>query len=273
MTMLGGLEVKSTKNVLNENSRICNLTYAPCKAGKTEMGATMHKYCMKAYNKPAIFIAFEATEGGGTTTVRDQDIPLVQPPDLRYTEAVLRGLLTTTDYAAVIIDNITDMVKNIVQPYSLSFPSRDHAATRVAGVPERSDYQTIGEVTRKLINSMIALTKTVEPKFRKHLIVNCLQDERYNKQGDLEFVGPELPGALQESVPAMFEMLTRIKVGQKIVADPNSKSNIRVPTFTFITQQDGLHKAGDRYKLFPPESQCDWVELMTKYWEPGTKAV
>jgi hypothetical protein len=232
------------------------------------MAATMHKYCMSKYGKPGIFVAFEAAEGGGTTTVQDQDIPFVQPKDLKETEAVFRGLLTSTDFSAVFVDNITDMVKNIVQPYALSFPSREQIPTRAAGVPERSDYQTMGERTRLLINMMIALTKTTDPKFRKHLIVNCLQDERRNSRGDIEFVGPELPGALQESAPAMFEMLTRIKTGSKVVKNEATGQTTRQPTFTFITQQDGIHKAGDRYKLFPAESNCDWEELMTKYWEP-----
>lgn len=267
-TIIGGLEIRSTKNLINENTRICNMTYAPCKSGKTQMASTMHQYCMKKYGKPGLYIAFEAAEGGGTTTVQDQDIPFVQPRDLKETEAVLRGLLTDTNHGAVFIDNITDMVKNIVQPYALTFPSREQVPTRAAGVPERSDYQTIGERTRVLINMMIALTKTSDPKYRKHLIVNCLQDEKRNNRGDIEFVGPELPGALQESAPAMFEMLCRIKVGSKVVKDVATGQTSRQPTYTFITQADGIYKAGDRYKTFPAEYDCDWVKLMTEFWEP-----
>jgi hypothetical protein len=264
---IGGLEVRSTKNLVNANTRICNLTYAGFKSGKTQMAGTMHEYCMTAYNKPGLFMAFEASEGGGTTTVQDMDIPYVQPTDLRYTEAVFRGLLTDTKYAAVFVDNISDMIKSVVQPYALSFPAKENIATRIAGVPERSDYQTIGERTRLLVNMMIALTKTPDPKFRKHIIVNCLQYEQRNSKGELESSGPDLPGMLSESIPAMFEMVTRIKVGQKVVQDPITKATTRVPTFTFIAQQDGIHKVGDRYKVFPGEGPCDWTELMTKYWE------
>ena len=248
------------------------MTYASCKSGKTQMAATMHKYCLTKYGKPGIFIAFESAEGGGTTTVQDQDIPFVQPKDLKETEAVLRGLLTDTNYAAVFIDNMTDMVNNIVKPYALSFPSRDQVPTRAAGVPERSDYQTMGERTRVLTNMMIALTKTTDPKYRKHLIVNCLQDERRNNRGEIEFVGPELPGALQEAAPAMFEMLTRIKTGSKVVKNEATGISSKQATFTFITQQDGIHKAGDRYKTFPAEYECDWEKLMINFWEPRINA-
>lgn len=265
---IAGVTVQRTSNLINENTRICNLNYAIPKSGKTTMAATMHNWCLKEYNKPGLFVVFESAEGGGTTSVRDFDVPYMQPTDLKSTMAVLRALAGDTTYAAVFIDNLSDMVKNVVQPYALSFPSREHVATRSGGVPERSDYQTIAETTRQLLNLMIALTKG-NPNFRKHLIVNALRGEKRNSQGDLEYVGPDLPGQLREVGPAPFELVSRIDIKNIVVPSAdNPKTNIRQKQYKFITSGDGIQCAGDRYKIFPAEGPADWEILMEQYWKP-----
>lgn len=267
--MLGGVPIKNSRDVINEDTRICCLTYGLPKSGKTSMLATFDKWCRDTYGKPGLCLAFEAAEGGGITTIRDSEVLYAQPPDLKATEAMLRGLMSDTQFAAVYVDNLTDLVKNIVQPYALTFPSREHIATRVAGVPERSDYQTMGEKTRVLLNMMIALTKT-STATRKHLIVNALRAEKRDNNNNLEYVGPDLPGALREFGAAPFELVASIEIKMRVVPDPNNpKATIRQQQHLFNTKGDGVKVAGDRYKVFPGEAPADWYALMEQYWKPA----
>lgn len=265
---LAGLPIRRTSNIINPNTRICAMVYGPPKVGKTTMAATMHEWCMKEYGKPALVIPFEATDGGGVSAIQAFDVPWVQPTNLKETEAILRALQTDETYAAIIIDNLSDLVKNIIQPYALTFPSRENVPTRTAGVPERSDYQTIGEKTRSVLNLCIALTKS-DPRYRKHLIVNALQEDHRDSSGNLDRVGPDLPGALAKSGPALFELLASIEVATKAVPSPdNPKQMVRQKVYTFNTSADGVRMSGDRYNVFPATAPANWNDLMDKYWKP-----
>lgn len=249
------------------------MIYAHPKTGKTTMLATLHQWCMKEYGKPLLVIAFEATDGGGVSAIQEADVPYVQPANLKEAEGLLRALQTDQNYAAVALDNLSDLVKNIVQPYALTFPSRENVATRSAGVPERSDYQTIGEKTRTILNLAIALTKT-DIKYRKHIIVNALREEKRDNSGNLEVVGPDLPGALAKSGPALFELLATIEVGVKLIPSiDNPKQMTRQKFYKFITSADGVKLLGDRYNVFPSDSVADWNILMEEYWKPKVMAV
>ncbi len=273
MTTIAGCEVKSTGTIINEDTRICDLTYALPKSGKTTLAATFHEWCLKEYGKPGLFIVFEQADGGGVSSVQDFDVPYVQPPDLKTTEGVLRALLTDDTYAAIFVDNLTDLVHNVVKPYALRFPSRENIPTRAAGVPERSDYQTIGEKTRELLNMMIQVTKT-PPKFRKHLLVNALLDVQNDKAGNVINIGPDLPGALRQSGPAPFELVNYITIKDKVVpSEDNPKQTVRQKQYSLITQADGVKVAGDRYKVFPPEAPADWRLLMENYWKPKIEEI
>lgn len=268
-TTLGGLPVRRTSDIINKDTRICCLTYAPPKYGKTQMCATFHNWCMKEYGKPGLYLAFESADGGGVSSVQDFDVPFVQPTDLKSAESVLRGLMTDTEYAAVFVDNLTDLVQNIVKPYAMTFPSREHIATRSAGVPERSDYQTMGEKTRQLLNMMIALTKNSNVAARKHLVVNALLAEKRDSNNNLSYIGPDLPGALRDSGPAPFELVASLDIKMSVVNDPaNPAKKIRQRNYSFVTASDGIRIAGDRYKCFPAEGPADWGLLMDEYWKP-----
>ncbi len=270
---IAGIPVQRTGNIINENTRICDLTYAYPKSGKTTLSATFHEWCLKEYGKPGLFIVFESADGGGVSSVQDYDVPYVQPTDIKSTEGILRTLLTDSDYAAVFVDNLTDLVQNVVKPYALKFPSRENIPTRAAGVPERSDYQTIGEKTRELLNMMIALTKS-DPRYRKHLIVNALLDTQTDKNGNIQLIGPDLPGALRESGPAPFELVSYITIKDKVVNSiENPTVKVRQKQYTLVTQADGVRVAGDRYKVFPAESPADWGILMEEYWKPKIQKI
>lgn len=268
MTQLAGLTINHTGNIINPDTRLCAMVYGHPKTGKTHMASGLDKFCQEEYNKRALIIPFESAHGGGVSTVRKYNIPWVQPANIKETEGLLRALQTDTTYGAVIIDNLTDLVKNVVQPYAMQFPSRENVATRVAGVPERSDYQTIGESTRRILNLCIALTKG-DPKTRKHLVVNCLREEHRDNNNTLDWIGPDLPGALSKSGPAMFELLATIEIGFKTEPSPdNPKQMVRKKLYNFVTAADGVKLLGDRYNVFPAVSNADWYELMTTYWKP-----
>lgn len=265
---LAGIPVKRTGQIINKDTRICAMVYAPPKIGKTTMAATMHEFCMKEYGRPALFVACEQSDGGGVSAIQSADAPYVQPTDVQQLEGILRALKTDTEYAAVIVDNLTDVVYNLVKPFALKFPAREGIPTRSAGVPERSDYQTIGEKTRTLLNMMIELTRT-DVKYRKHLIVNALREERRDSSNNIIAIGPDLPGALAQAGPAVFELVATIETKFIVVPSKNDpKVNTREKVYNFITSSDGVKLAGDRYNVFPAVGPANWVQLMEEYWKP-----
>lgn len=272
MSALGGLQVKRTKDIINPDTRICAMVYAHPKMGKTTMAATMHNFCLKEYGRPALFVACEQSDGGGVSAIQDSDAPYVQPTSVQELEAVLRALKTDDEYSAVIVDNLTDVVYNLVKPFALKYPAREGIPTRQAGVPERSDYQTIGEKTRQLLNLMIELTRT-DVKYRKHLIVNALREDSRDNSGNIIKIGPDLPGALAQAGPAVFELVATIQSSMKVVPDPNNpKTNIRQKVYNFVTSSDGVMIAGDRYNVFPASGPADWEILMNEYWKVKFKS-
>ena len=56
---IGNLAVHNSKDIFNEWSRMCMLTYAPPKRGKTTIGGTLNKLTLETLNKKTLYIAVE----------------------------------------------------------------------------------------------------------------------------------------------------------------------------------------------------------------------
>lgn len=270
---LGGLSVRRTSQIINADTRLCALVQARPKFGKTTLGGTLHYASEKFFGKPGIVIAVEASDGGGVSSIQDFDMPFVQPATYQELDRLIAALATDTTYGAVILDNATDMVSRLLKPHALTFPVRGAPpATRSIGVPCRDDYQTMGELSRKVLNSLINLTKLPNINARKHLLVTVLEKEKQD-DGTVVAVCPDLPGAMADCASAMFELYAGIKVGNIVKSDPNNpKNTIRESVRLLTTKGDGKKQLGDRYKVFPEEGPLDFVQLFDQYWMPKVAA-
>jgi len=268
MTTLGGLAIKNTRNAINADTRLCALCYAPPKRGKTTLGATLDKMTKRFRNKPTLVIAVEAADGGGTSSIQEWGVDFVQPESYQQLTALAAALATDTKYGGVVLDNATDLVKRVIQPYSMTFPSREKIATRGAGVPERSDYQTMGEVLRNVCNNFINLTKHPNPAIRKDFLMLALEREKSDGES-ITAIQPDLPGAMSQTASAMFELVCTLAVRRVVKPDPeNPKRPIVEMKRVLCTASDGVRVLGDRYKIFPEECEPNFEALYEKYWVP-----
>lgn len=265
------MRVRRTSDLINPETRLCALCYSHPKFGKTTFAASLNALTKKYMNKPTLFIAVEAAEGGGTTSIREFDVEFVQPTNYTELLSVLTALQTDTYYGGVVLDNATDMVASILKPHALTFPTRGTPpATRGAGVPHRDDYQTMGELCRQVFNRLINLTKNPRKEIAKHLLVTALEKEKFDESGSLSSIQPDLPGQMAEATSAMFELVGSIQIKNRVIPNPdNPKATMRVKDRVFVTEGDGVKILGDRYKVFPQDSPLDWAVMWEKYWLPA----
>jgi hypothetical protein len=275
LNSIGGLQVRSTKNVITSDTKICMMMYSPPKFGKTRFGATLHEMTMKFFGKPTLFIALEAGEGGGTMSIQDYDVPYVVPASLTDLDRLTSELTTNTDFAGIVLDSATELVNRFVKPYALKFPSREKVATREAGVPEQSDYQTMAEKLREIINKLINITALPDPKLRKHLLITATEKEKTDRStGRLTAIQPELPGAMAASACAMVQTIGYIGVRTTVEDVPGKPGQkIRVTNRLLMTEADGVRIAGDRTKVFPKEGPLDFPVIWEQYWLPRIAAL
>lgn len=265
---IGELEVRNTADIINPNTRLCGLVFAAGGFGKTTFGATLDKMTKKFMNKPTVFIAVEAGEGGGTMSIQDFGVDYVIPSSIDDMERVIAGLSSDTTYGGVVLDSCTEYVKRFVQPYALKFPSRERLETRNAGVPERSDYQTMGEKLRQQINRLINLTVHPDLNIRKHLLVTALEREKTDKDGNPIYIQPDLPGAMASTAVAMFQTVMSIGLRAKVVQDPVTKKTGRVLERVLLCQGDGIRQVKDRTNMFPNNGPVDLAEIWERHWLP-----
>jgi hypothetical protein len=236
----------------------------------TRLGATLHEMTLRTMGKPTLFIAVEAGEGGGTMSIQDFDVPFVTPGSLNELERLAAELTTDRTYGGIVIDSATELVNRFIKPYALKFPSREKMATREAGVPEQSDYQTMAEKLREILNRFINITAAPDKTLRKHLYVTATEKEKTDRStGRITAIQPELPGAMAGAATAMMQTVGYIGVRQQVVDSPDKPGQkLRVTSRVLLTDADGVRIAGDRTRGFPAEGPLDFVQIWDKYWWP-----
>lgn len=249
---IGSLEIKNTKTLTSPTTRICTLVFAPAKFGKTELASGLDELTRKYRGKPTLFIACESAEGGGTMSVASKNLAYIMPKTWADMEQVLASLATDETYGGVVLDNATDYVNRIVKPHALAFPSKEKVlGARAEGVPVRSDYQVMGENGRNHFNRLVNLTSDALPeRYRKDLIVTALEREKYDEQGVMQAITPDLPGALASVAPSIFQSVCSISIRPKILTNPPRRISQR---FLHVAE-DGKRISGDRTKIL----QHDW---------------
>lgn len=143
---------------------------------------------------------------------------------------------------AVGLDSLTAMTKGFIKDHVLStFPSKNarEAMRRQAGVPTGFDYGDIADVTRTLLNYLLAQNK--------HVVVTALEKMEKDDNGIVTAIGPDLPGALGTSAAAMFDSVLYLKI-RRVLQDPRDPKSARYERY-FITNGDGIHVSKDRNSL------------------------
>lgn len=270
---IGNVEVRNTKDLFGEWTRLCAMIWAKPKFGKTYLASGLDKVTKKWYNKPTLFIAVEAADGGGTMSIRKMGVDYVEPKSFSEFQAIVAGLQTDTTYGGVVLDNASDLVKRYIQPVALQIPYEKGGApmSRAKGVPAQGDYQTMGEMLRTELNSLVNLTKKGVPDaIRKHLIVTALEYEKASRDGkDTISIGPALPGQMADTASAMFQTMLTIEVERKVVPDPtNAKQTIAQYNRIMVSQADGKKILGDRMGIFPKRMLADLEIFWQEAWIP-----
>lgn len=249
----GKLQVQNTKNLLGPATRICALVSAPPKTGKTTFVAQLDKLTQRYRGKRSLIIASEVAEGGGTMSLSALDIDYVMPTSFTDMEQIVAQLATDETYGGVILDNATDWVSRLVKPHILRMPNPKAAyaqAQRLIGVPERSDYQVMGECARTQLNRLINLTNETTPeKYRKDLIVTALEKEKYDDSGTVTSITPDLPGALANAIAAMFQSVVTIRIKSGPGRRPDGSAFPLKRRYLHV-KADGLRITDDRTGIF-----------------------
>jgi AAA domain len=268
---IGGITVHSTKNLINPNTKICMMLWAYPKRGKTTFASTLDALTKKHFSKPTLFIAVEAGDGGGTMSIQDADLDYVTPTSMEELNKIIAALTNDTKYGGVVLDSSTEYVNRFLKPYALQFPYTKGAAspTRLQGVPEQGDYQTMGERARSDFNRLINLTSHPDPKIRKHLVVTATEKEKTDRATQaVTRIGPDLPGAMAEAATAMFQTVGTIELRTKVEPDPaDPKRSRRTTERLLVTDATEENKKilGDRTKCIKSGMPLDFVKI----WEEG----
>ena len=271
ISSIGGIAVRSTKDLINPNTKICLMLWAYPKRGKTTFASTLDNLTKKHFGKPTLVIAVEAGEGGGTMSIQDAEIDFVAPTSMEELNRIIAALANDTKYGGVVLDSSTEYVNRFLTPYALAFPYTKGAAaaTRQNGVPEQGDYQTMGERARMDFNKLINLTSHPDPKIRKHLVVTATEKEKTDRAtGAVTRIGPDLPGAMAEAATAMFQTVATIELRTSVQPDPaDPKKTRRVTERLLVTDATEENKKilGDRTKCIRSGMPLDFVQI----WEQG----
>lgn len=275
MSVIGGITVRNTRDLISPEARICTLIYAPRKMGKTTFAATLDKKTKRFNNKPSLIIACEAAEGGGTMSIADLGIDFVQPRDWNELGSVVAALQTDTKYGGIIVDPLDEIVDRCITPYALKMPyekAKSGAAplSRAMGVPAQGDYQTMGEMLRSIIVKLMNLTRSETlVNVRKDLVCVAPLKHKTDRDGKLIQIQPDLPGGMADGAAGVFQTVGQIQLAPKVIPGPDGKT-MRVNERVFITEGTPDAIMGDRTKKFPKEfTNPDFEVFWEKYWLPS----
>lgn len=279
MATLGQLKlpVRNTQTLLSPDTRMCHLVYGLLKSGKTSLAGSLDVFTKAYRDKPTLIIACEATEGGGTMCLSDKMVDYVVVSSTAEMDSLLSALRTDTHYGGVVWDNLSDYVKNHLQPKALTFPSREKQAIRTMGVPDRGDYQAMGEFLRIQLMQFIQLSNPkIMGDHAKDLVATALLREKTTDDGrTLTAIQPDLPGAMATTAGAVFQTVSRLYV--KVLVNPTTKQ--RMSRRLLQTTADSIVLAGDRMRVYPDEVslttdqgvEVGFKDLYETLWIPKIK--
>ena len=221
------MQIRNTKELVSgSNLRLAVLIYSLPGVGKTD-------WATDAPN-PGI-LACETGHGNGQLTSADKGVDFVEPSSFQDIVDFCSGKYFK-DKQSLVVDSWSEVVKRYVKAMALQIPrAKGESEKRKQGIPELDDYMVMGELTRKLLLTLL----TNNPD--KHIIVTAT--EKYDKAGPDDppgtesLIGPDLPGQMFLGAPAMFDFVLRMRTRPALrdPKDAKSKYNERY----FVTQPTG----------------------------------
>jgi len=274
MPVIPGMNIQSSGKIVSANTKLAMLLWAASGMGKTSLAGSLDRLTQKFDGRRVLYIPVEASEGGGAVTIRKLNIPMFYPKDLSDLNKALGSLRNDKSFAGIVLDSASEVVKQHVKPAALRYPAKDNTPTRSAGVPTRSDYQVMGELTSQIFRQLIAMTVHEKPEYRKHIIVTATEKSIEDQDsGRVTWKGPDLPGAMAREAVAMFQICGTIQAKSEVVAGKRSVGRY------LVTGTDGVEALKDRFELFPQETKIcrawgqgegeDLCSLWEKYWMPA----
>ena len=270
---------------LKPDTKLAMLLSAPSGMGKTSLAGSLDRLTqVHEGGRRTLYIPLEASELGGAATIRHLDIPMFIPESLSDLNKALGALRNDKTFAGIVLDPAQELVHRFVQPTALKYPPKENHASRTlvevpgTGVPSRSDYQVIGELTAGIFNQLLQMTTHPDPALRKHLIVTATtKTEEDGDTGRVAWKGPNIPGRMGKEAAAMFQVCGTIRVKTTVV------DKVRRTTRWLCTATDGIEALKDRFNLMPPEIQLcstraegvegeDLCSIWEKYWMPAMEA-
>jgi hypothetical protein len=240
------------------------LVWAPSGYGKTELAGSLDDLTQKYNGKRTLFIPVEPGEGGGAATIRKRDVPMYVPKDYSDFYRVLGLLRNDKSIGGIVLDSATEFAKMHVKPAALKYPARENVATRQAGIPTRSDYQTMGELMSQTLRLLLAMTTHENPEYRKHLIVTACDVTR-EEDDKVVFIGPDLPGRMAREAVQMFQQVVSLEIKSEVV------DGKRVNSRYIVTSADGVKAIKDRLGILPERikfranPKADGDDILTLY--------
>ena len=146
----------------------------------------------------------ETGHGSGILSIAQKGVDFVEPTNYKEFEAVCSGDVFK-EKSAIAVDSLSAMARTFIKDYAIAnFPrARGETPKRRAGIPELDDYQTIAELTRRLLAKLLSQDK--------HIIVTAtlkLPQAANPDEGKEATPGqPDLPGQLALASAAMFDLV------------------------------------------------------------------
>lgn len=270
---LPGVKIIDSSHLLNPASKMAHLIWAPAGYGKTWLAGSLDAMVQKYEGKRVLYIAVEASDGGGAATIRKLGIPLFVPTDLSDFTKTVGYLRNDKSVGGVVLDSSTELYKQHVKPATLKYPSRENNATRAAGVFDRGDYQVAGELTSQILRQLMLMTVHKDPAYRKHLVVTAADYSRENQDTHrVEWEGPDLPGRMSREAVQLFQQVSTIVIRPAVV------DGKRIIRRYLVSTADGVVAVKDRLEILPSEILLrknptdegdDLCSIWEKYWLPN----
>jgi hypothetical protein len=153
------------------------------------------------------FVAGETGHGNGLLPVAEGGFDYVIPKTYADLKQIATGGIFA-DKDTIVIDGMSEICQSIIKDEALTVPRRlGDSEKRRMGVPERDDYQVMGELSRRFLRQLLQLDK--------HIIITCLlrmyqpPDPKENQKEKIG--GPDLPGELAVTIGAMVDHVLWLK--------------------------------------------------------------
>jgi len=229
------MDLKNTKSLVEPK----NLKWKVLLVGRPGVGKTSW-----LATAPDIGVcACETGHGSGLLTAAHSSIDYVEPKTFTDLRSIcLNTFAPFQGKQSVGLDSLTAMTKGFIKDHCLSaFPpkNRTEAMRRQAGVPSGFDYSDFSEVTRTLLNYILAQDKNV--------VVTALEKTEKDEGGAVVSIGPDLPGALSAGAAALFDTVLYLKV-RRVLRDPRDPKSVVYERY-LVTGADGIHISKDRNNI------------------------